>query len=112
MITTENFVNTLKSWGYGVFFCPSYAFDPDRLEIFDSSGYPIATADIYNEFCVHTNKNLAGLGFFSKESLHRLFVDYAETPRSKRNNKEWLEKNGFIIPEKELEYRRLKFFKC
>lgn len=111
MITTENFVNTLKGWGCTVAYFPKYVFDADRLVIITDFGYPIATVHIFDEFSVHTNKNFSGLGF-SKERLYRLFVDYAETPISERKNEEWLEKNGFKISEKELKYRRLKYFEC
>lgn len=112
MITTEDFVNELKSWGCDVVYFPKYDFGTYRLEICNGSGWHIATANIYDEFCVHTNKNFAGLGFFGKEYLFRLFTDYAETPISERKNEEWLEKNGFKISEKELKYRRLKYFEC
>lgn len=112
MITTEDFVNELKSWGCDVAYFPKYDFGTYRLEICNGSGWHIATANIYDEFCVHTNKNFADLGFFGKEYLFRLFTDYAETPISKRNNEEWLEKNGFIISEKDLKHRRLKYFEC
>lgn len=110
-MTTENFVNELKSRGYTIAYFPKYVFGTCTLEICSDSGRHIATAHIYDEFCVHTNKNFAGLGF-SKEPLFRLFIDYAETPISKRNNEEWLEKRGFLISEKELKYRRLKYFEC
>lgn len=112
MITTEDFVNTLKGWGCDVAYFPKYDIGADRLVICSGSGYSIATAHIYDEFCVHTNKNFSGLNFFSKESFYRLFVDYAETPISDRKNEEWLEKNGFAISEKELRNRRLKYFVC
>lgn len=111
MITTENFVNELKSWGCDVAYFPKYEFGTYRLEICSGSGYHIATANIYDEFCVHTSKNFAGLGFL-KESLYRLFIDYAETPRSKRKSEEWLQKRAFIISEEDLKHRRLKYFEC
>lgn len=111
MITTEDFVNKLKAWGCTVAYFPKYVFDADRLVIITDFGYPIATVHIFDEFSVHTNKNFSGLGF-SKEHFYKLFVDYAETPISERKNEEWLEKNGFKISEKELKYRRLKYFEC
>ena len=99
MITTENFVNTLKAWGCTVAYFPKYVFDADRLVIITDFGYPIATVHIFDEFSVHTNKNFSGLGF-SKERLYRLFVDYAETPISERNNEEWLEKTALKFRKK------------
>lgn len=111
MITTENFVNELKRRGCIVVYFPKYFSDTCRLEIFISTGWHIATAYIFDEFSVHTSENFSGLGFL-KESLYRLFNDYAETPRSKRKSEEWLQKRGFVISEKELKYRRLKYFEC